>query len=83
MTTTTAMLETYPKPISLDHRKLAATIDALIECAQTCAFCADACLGEDMVADLITCVAMNLDCADLCGAAVRMLSRRVGPQPRE
>ncbi|WP_030439639.1 four-helix bundle copper-binding protein [Actinoplanes subtropicus] len=81
MTTTTAMLETYPRPIGLDHRKLAATIDALAECAQTCTSCADACLGEDMVAELITCVATNLDCADICAAAARVLSRRVGFDP--
>jgi hypothetical protein len=78
MTTTTAMLETYPKPIGLDRRKLAATIDTLTECAETCTSCADACLGEDMVADLIKCIATNLDCADICGAAARVLSRRVG-----
>ena len=78
MTTTTAMLQTYPTPIGLDSRKLAATIDALIACAETCTACADACLGEDMVADLTTCIATNLDCADICGAAARVLSRRVG-----
>jgi Domain of Unknown Function (DUF326) len=72
------MLETYPKPIGRDLRKLAATIDALTECAETCTSCADACLGEDMVAGLIQCISTNLDCADICGAAARVLSRRIG-----
>jgi hypothetical protein len=78
MTTTTAMLETYPKPIDLDHRLLAATLDALTECAETCTSCADACLGEDMVADLTACIGTNLDCADICAAAARVLVRRAG-----
>ena len=78
MTTTTAMLETYPKPIDLDRRLLAAAIDALTECAETCTACADACLGEDMVADLTTCISTNLDCADVCGAAARVLSLSTG-----
>ena len=78
MTTTTAMLETYPKPIDLDRRLLAATIDTLTECAATCTACADACLGEDMVTALTTCIGTNLDCADVCGAAARVLSRSAG-----
>lgn len=78
MTTTTAMLDTYPKPIDLDHRQLAATIDVLTACAETCTSCADACLGEDMVADLTKCIGTNLDCADICGTAARVLSRRTG-----
>jgi len=78
MTTTTAMLETYPKPIDLDRRLLAAAIDALTECAETCTSCADACLSEDMVADLTKCIGTNLDCADICGAAARVLSRYSG-----
>ena len=78
MTTTTAMLDTNPQPIALDRRKLAATIDTLTECAATCTSCADACLGEDMVADLTTCIGRNLTCADVCGTAARVLSRHNG-----
>ncbi|WP_229403224.1 four-helix bundle copper-binding protein [Micromonospora okii] len=71
------MLETYPKSINLDRAKLAA-IDSLKACAQTCTACADACLSEDMVADLTKCVRTNLDCADICETTARVLSRHTG-----
>ncbi|MEU4420249.1 four-helix bundle copper-binding protein [Actinoplanes sp. NPDC024001] len=77
-TTTMSMLETYPKSINLDRAKLAAAIDALISCSEACTACADACLSEDMVADLTKCIRTNLDCADVCGAAARVLSRHTG-----
>ncbi|MGK5518750.1 four-helix bundle copper-binding protein [Micromonospora sp. URMC 107] len=76
--TTMPMLETYPKSINLDGAKLAAVIDALNTCAQACTACADACLSEDMVAELTKCVRTNLDCADICTATARVLSRHTG-----
>ncbi|MDH6463620.1 hypothetical protein M2302_003815 [Micromonospora sp. A200] len=75
---TRSMLETYPKSINLDRSKLAAAIDALNDCAQACTACADACLSEDMVAELAKCVRTNLDCADICATTARVLSRHTG-----
>jgi uncharacterized membrane protein len=72
------MMDTYPAEINLDRRKLAATIDALIECAEACTACADACLSESSVAELTKCVRTNLDCADVCGTTARVLSRHTG-----
>jgi hypothetical protein len=43
-----------------------------------CTACADACLGEKMVSDLTTCIRTNLDCADICEATGRVLSRQTG-----
>jgi hypothetical protein len=77
-TTTQPMLDTYPKDINLDRGKLAAAIDALVTCAQTCTACADACLSEDMVAELTKCIRTNLDCADVCGTTARVLTRHTG-----
>jgi hypothetical protein len=77
-TTTMSMLETYPQPIGFDRRLLASTIDAVIACAETCTACADACLGEDMVAELTRCIRTNLDCADICGTTARVLTRHTG-----
>ncbi|MEU1396921.1 four-helix bundle copper-binding protein [Micromonospora zamorensis] len=76
--TTMSMLETYPKSINLDRPKLAAAIDALNDCAQACTACADACLSEDMVADLTKCIRTDLDCADICTTTARVLSRHTG-----
>jgi hypothetical protein len=76
--TTMQMLETYPAEINLDRGKLAATIDALIGCSEACTACADACLSEDMVAELTKCIRTNLDCADICATTARVLSRHTG-----
>lgn len=78
MTTTMPMLESYPAEINLDRGKLAAAIDALTACAEACTSCADACLSEDSVAELTKCIRTDLDCADICGATARVLSRHTG-----
>lgn len=75
----TSMLETYPKDLGgVDRQKLAECITACFECSQTCTACADACLGEDMVAELTRCIRTDLDCADICAATGNILSRRTG-----
>lgn len=78
MSMTMPMLETCPAEISLDRARLAGTIDALIECSEACTACADACLSEPMVGDLVKCIRTNLDCADVCAATARVLSRQTG-----
>nr|WP_285640735.1 four-helix bundle copper-binding protein [Lentzea sp. NBRC 102530] len=72
------MLESHPAEINLDRGSLAAAIDALIACAEACTACADACLGESSVAELTKCIRTDLDCADICGATARVLSRLTG-----
>jgi uncharacterized membrane protein len=78
MTTTLSMLETHPRRANVDRTRLAAVIDALNACAETCTACADACLSEESVAELARCIALNLNCADICLATARMLSRHAG-----
>ena len=77
-TSTLPMLETYPAEINLNLTKLASTIDALTECSEACTACADACLSEGMVADLTKTIRTNMDCADICNATARVLSRHTG-----
>lgn len=78
MTHTQEMLETYPKSINLDRTLIGDCIDACLDTAQACTSCADACLSEDSVADLVKCIRTNLDCADLCEITGRTLSRHTG-----
>ena len=79
MTVAGRLLETYPKDLGgIDRQKLQECIEACFECAQACTACADACLSEDMVAELTTCIRTNLDCADVCETAGRVLSRHTG-----
>jgi uncharacterized membrane protein len=75
------MLQTHPAEFTVDRTALAATIDALLACAEACTVCADACLSEESVADLRTCVRTDLDCADVCAATARVLSRQAGSDP--
>ena len=71
-----AMLDTYPRTFNVDATLLARTIEALVECANTCTQCADACLSEEDVAAQVKCIRLNLDCADICAATSRVVSRQ-------
>ncbi len=70
------MLDTYPRDFNVDAAVLAAAIEALSDCAQACTACADDCLSEEMVAELTKCIRLNLDCADVCAATLRVVSRQ-------
>jgi hypothetical protein len=78
LSTISPMIEAYPAQINLDRARLADTIDALMACSEACTACADACLSEPMVAELVTCIRTNLDCADICATTARVLSRHTG-----
>jgi hypothetical protein len=73
------MLETYPRDLNVDPGVLAATIDALNDCTQACAADADADLSEPNVAELVTCIRLCLECTDVCGATVGVVSRSWRP----
>jgi hypothetical protein len=77
--TIASMLDSHPASAGgFDRGKLVACIAACLDCAQTCTACADACLSEDMVAELTTCIRTNRDCADVCATTGRALSRHGG-----
>ena len=78
MTRTMAMLEADPSTPLLDKQLLTRCIDTCLECGQACTACADADLGEQMVADLVECARLNLDCADVCETTAKVLSRQTG-----
>ena len=70
------MIEMHPSPASIDRDTLLRCIDACFDCAAECTSCADACLGEPSVEDLVHCIRLNLDCADACGVAGRIAVRQ-------
>ena len=76
MTNAKEMLDTYPRSFNVDADVLAAAIEALSECANTCTQCADACLSEQDVASMVKCIRLNLDCADVCATTSRVVSRQ-------
>jgi hypothetical protein len=78
---TQAMIATHPDVRGRVNDELVAAIDTAYSCAQTCTSCADACLAEEMVAELRQCIRLNLDCADVCGTTAAMVTRRTGSNP--
>ena len=70
------MLDTYPHDLYADAGVLAATIDALSDCAQACAADADDDLSEQDVAEMVKCIRLCLDCTDVCAATVGVVSRQ-------
>jgi hypothetical protein len=70
------MLAAYPGTISIDEPVLAATIEALADCAQACTADTDDDLSEPNVAEMVTCIQFCLDCADVCTATAAVASRQ-------
>ena len=81
MTVTGQMLDANPRALKLDRDLLVACIEACSDCAESCTQCADDCLAEESVQHLTTCVRLNLDCADICAATGRVVSRQTGYDP--
>ena len=75
---TKEMIATHPDVRGKVNQSLIDAIEAAYACAQTCTSCADACLAEEMVAQLRQCIRLNLDCADVCDAFATLGSRRTG-----
>jgi len=69
------LLDTYPIPSAIDAGALAATIDAIDDCAQACTADADADLSEQDLAEMVKCIRLCLECADICAATSNVLSR--------
>jgi hypothetical protein len=75
------MMDTYPRALHVDASTLAAAIDAITDCAQACIADTDADLGEQNVAEMVRCIRLCLDCADVCTAAAGVTSRPAGYDP--
>lgn len=72
------MIASHPHVEGHLNDPLAKAVEELLSCAQVCTSCADACLGEENVADLTQCIRLDLDCADVCFAAASVATRRTG-----
>ncbi|HET9970231.1 MAG TPA: four-helix bundle copper-binding protein, partial [Streptosporangiaceae bacterium] len=53
-----------------------AAIDALSDCVQACHADNAADLGEQNVTEMVTCIRLCLDCADICTATAGVTSRQ-------
>jgi hypothetical protein len=70
------MINAHPQPSSVDRAALLRCVSECLGCAATCTGCADAGLGEEDVQRVVRCIRLNLDCADACDAAGRILTRQ-------
>lgn len=70
------MIETHPEAPAVEIEALRNCIEACFDCAQACIACADACLGETDPKALLACIRINQDCADVCDATGKILSRQ-------
>ena len=69
------MLDSYSRTFNVDNGLLASTIDALNDCAQACTADVDADLGEQDVSEMVKCIRLCMECADICVATVTVTSR--------
>jgi hypothetical protein len=70
------LLDAYPGTLNAGAGVLAATIDALSDCAQACIADADDDLGEENLAEMVTCIRLCWDCADVCTATLGVVTRQ-------
>ena len=70
------MLGTYSGITNVDADVLAGAIDAVSDCAQACAADIDADLSEDNLAEMVRCIRLCLNCADVCSATAAVISRQ-------
>ena len=68
------MLDACPRVLNVDTGLLAATLEALNDCTQACVADSDCDLGEQNVIEMVTCIRLCLDCADVCTATAAVLS---------
>lgn len=59
----------------MPHESMQACIDACNECATACDHCASACLQEQDMKSLARCIALNVDCAEICRTAAAFMAR--------
>ncbi len=75
------MLDTCPRTFEADAGLVAITIEALNDCAQAC-FADTGCdLSEHNVSEMVRCIRLCLDCADVCAATAAIISRQAEYDP--
>ncbi len=59
----------------MTQQQYAACIQACNACADACDFCSAACLQEDDVKAMARCIALDMDCAQICRLAASFMAR--------
>lgn len=69
------MFASHPVTPASDATKATECIATCYACAEACNACADACLAEKDLTAVRRCIRKNQDCADICLATARVISR--------
>lgn len=72
------MIKSHPLVAGNLNEPLALAVRHAMFCSAICTSCADACIAEEMVAEMRQCIRLCLDCADVCDATFRLATRRTG-----
>ena len=75
------MLDTFTRNVDVSAEALASAIDAMSDCAQACNADNAADLGEHDLADMVRCIRLCMDCADICATTAGVTSRLVDYDP--
>ena len=59
----------------MPHEQFKSCIDACFACAEACDHCAASCLQEKDVKAMARCIALDIDCAEICRLAAGYMSR--------
>lgn len=59
----------------MQNQNFQSCIDACNDCADACDMCISACLKEDDVKMMARCIALDIDCAQLCRLAAGAMAR--------
>lgn len=70
------LLDAYPGTLTAGTGALAETIDALSDCSRSCIADADGDLREQNLAEMVTCIRLCWDCADVCAATLGVVTRQ-------
>ena len=72
------IIAAHPDVRGMVDTALIRCIEDCYDCSQTCTSCADACLAEAEVRELVQCIRTCQDCADVCLTTGLVSSRRTG-----
>lgn len=73
------ILQSHPKPQGVDPERLHEILASVSECALSCLACADACLAEETVDQLRSCISTDQACASVCNALSHLLLQQTAP----
>ena len=59
----------------MPHQKFASCIEACYACVEACNHCAASCLQEPDVKMMTRCIALDIDCAQVCELAAAAMAR--------